>query len=161
MKNIFSKINPYQMVVFCWGAFALVGYLLQDHFMDPNIAIITWTLVIAAASFVQIYFFWSESKRIKLLNILWVKINVIGGILTYLLWTGTIFPDAKINVMWFVLIALGMIATGIIIKMKKYFVLAIIYLIFAVIFQMLNFEHDLIFSGIAFLAVNVLDGVWG
>ena len=151
------KINNYQKSVLSWGILIFLGYVFQSIAHKYNLVILSWTLFIGIALFVQIILLWSNDKVSINTNILWIIISIIGGIITYVLWAGIITTDFKINVFWFLIVSIGMVGTYVMTRNNRYIMLCIIYALTAVIFQILNFDNDLIYVGISFLVLSILD----
>jgi hypothetical protein len=152
------KLNNYQKIVLAWGFLMFLGYLLQYIFVKTEPVIVSWTLVISLALFLQIYWMWYETKQIVGMHLAWIVVSIAGGVATYVMCCTTYVTSMNINSMWFILVAMGMFVTGILSKNFRYYILCGLYILAGVMFQMLGyFNYDLIVAGSLFLALGLLD----
>ena len=151
------QINNYQKAVGSWGILIFIGYIAQNILHKYNLVIIRWSIIIAIALFIQIFLLWNDDRVSFGTQITWIVISIIGGALTYFLWSGSIMTDLKINVFWFIIVSIGMGVTLILTKNISYLILLGLYIISAIIFQVFDFDNDLIYAGLIFLILGFVD----
>lgn len=151
------KLNNYKLSLLSWGILIFLGYILQLVIRTPETVILTWTAVTALALFIQIFLTWSSDRKTMLLQIIWIFICVLGGILTYFLWFNIFSVSIHINAFWMILLASGMCVTAFTTRVKKYFFFTVIYAIAAIIFQFTDISDSLILAGGLIGALCVVD----
>ena len=165
MKNISMKIiskfklNNYQKVILSWGSLVFLGHIITYYATSTTILLVSWTVVIAIAVFVQVMLMWYEKKVGILTHLTWLFVVITGSVLTYMIYFGRIYASIQMTAMWFLVCTVGMLITAYLQKNSSYVLLAVFYLMTAVMFQFLIGHDDIILSGVMFLFLSILDTV--
>jgi hypothetical protein len=156
------KLNNYQKVLAAWGIILLVGYILSVWlFQNITYFFAMWFALTIIGLLVQFKFGGFKEKSSKWIQGLWIVVILGGIVLNIFEYMGTI-PLFGGNPMigWplAMIFAYGVIA--IIYKLNvSYLLLALLYLVFAGVFMITDFNLGLIVSGIFFLVLCSVDAL--
>lgn len=158
IKNI--KLNNYQKVILTWGVLVLLGHILSKIFYENKLVLlVVWTVILSTALFVQVALMWTEKQRDYITHCLWLLVGIIGSFLTYVILMRNVFDWILVSSMWFFLCAVSMILTAYFQRNQSYILLAIFYLLTALMFQFLIGKDEIILSGIMFLFLSIIDSM--
>jgi hypothetical protein len=164
----FSKINNYQKTVILWGIVSFVGFIFSQilPFMseinpilgDLRLSLFGWLIITATALFFQVKWMWYNNIASVCSQVTWIIIGIGGWVLTYFKLYGYILLEYKATSLWLALCAIGMVFTAWFYKNNlSYYLLAILYILFAGIIEFSKIPFELFVTGFIFLGLGFLD----
>ena len=162
------SLSKYQKTVLLWGFVCFTGFLLSQilPFMseinpilgDLRLSLFGWLIITAIALFFQVKWMWYNNFYSIGSQITWIIIGIAGWVLTYFKLYGYILLEYKATSLWLALCAIGMVFTAWFYRNNfSYYILAILYVLFATIIEFSKIPFELIVTGIIFLGLGIVD----
>jgi hypothetical protein len=162
------SLSKYQKTVLLWGVVIFIGFILSQilPFMseinpilgDLRLSLFGWLILTALALFFQVKWMWYNNLSSVGSQITWILIGIGGWVLTYFKLYGYILLEYKATSFWLALCAIGMLFTAWFYRNNlSYYILAILYILFAAIIEFSKILFELIVTGLIFLGLGIAD----
>lgn len=150
-------LGKYQIAVWSWGILVCIGFIISNLPVGLPVIFTSWVIIVILGNFIQFKTIFEKRRNIILIHLTWFSITVFGTMFTFLEVLG-LFPSfLTVSTSWLAFSGLGMVITGFLVKSRRYYYLATLYFVSAIVFQFIVFQYVFVATGIVFFIIQSLD----